>query len=180
MNAGDFMNNLELQLFKIVFYYLFFLFIVTEVLGQRILETLRLKDTLQNRIKPRLFGIIWLFSNEIICILVFCLSIYGNVVTFTAFSAVVGFFHGLYMSKLLSTQLVFEKGSISYRTLFKIRTIRIDELQQVRRISPARSFGYSLEVHVRNGEIITLSEVHFKGINYLWDTFGEKQQLPGD
>lgn len=168
------MINFEGLLFKILFYYLFFLFIVTNFFDQRILNTLRLKDTLKNKVQPRLFGIVWLCADETIFVLLLCLSIYGNVATFAAFSAVLSLFHGLYMANLLSTQLVFEKEYIAYRTLFKRRNFRTDEIQQVRRILPSRSFGYSIEMLVRGGEVITLSEQHFMGLNYLWDTFGEK------
>ena len=165
-------NECEGTRFSIVFCYLAGVGIVFELFGSRILRKLRDSDNLKRTVKPRLFGIVFLSCNEVLCVLIACLSIYAKSITFAVMFCLVSLAHGAYMVSILTTRLEIQKHFVSYKSINCSRIIMKNEVNDIRWESRGRNFGYILVLYLRDGNEIALPQIYYVGLNQLWEKFG--------
>ena len=156
----------------LVHYIIFYGLLLMAVVQYLPLKFLKKNDRLCGWVKPRMFGIAYMVGFEVVFASATCMAALGRsieLVTILAFPLVGQSYQ---LAKVLSTCLRYDNyEEIIYKTFGRKKTIRMSEVRFAHREMRKGYLGYVLVLGLPDGSEISLAQMHYVGLEDLWEIF---------
>ena len=165
-------------LYRFIFFAAIGLVLVQQFLGNTIEAALWERDCFsQNRIRPRLYGILIRFSFLVFLLVALGLMIVEHNDTFLVFLLIVFIGFSFLCANTYATKLTYNDTHLTYTHFRKERKISWKDVEQLSWRSEKKDMCYELVIQLNTGEIITLSQSVFVGLRNM-EEFYEQQKKP--